>query len=243
MKIEDFQNVKFYQYVDDSGFVVETPDSTVPIFNPNTAAIRWHDFNSSIDFVKPELTCEFTSSNFVPITLPYLASPIPQQTPQSPYFGMLVQTSVDAGTTVVRWLGDDAAAWAAFRDSYNPFSDFLVATSVAELNQVAIACFGTYEREVVDYAPKLPVSISASDKERIELEAKDHTTHFESMTLSREHSSADLFSTVTNGLNQYGWRIWLHSSKSSSGSSSCSSRLTSAKLPRPLVAVGSIPMN
>jgi len=238
MKIEDFQNAKFFHYVSDSGFVVETPDCTVPVFNPDNAAIYWHDFNSSVDFVKPGATCELISVDYAPVTLTYPTSPFLQHTPQTLYFGKFSQSVADAGTTAVQWFGDDAAAWAALRDSYNPLSDFYLTSSVEELNQLATSCFGTYKREVVDYVPKLPVLISASDKERIELEAKDHTTHFESMTLSREHSSADLFSTVANGLNKYGWRIWLQSSKSSNGSSSFSSRPTSAKQPRPFVAVG-----
>jgi hypothetical protein len=235
MKVEYFQSVGHLRYETRSGFVVEAVGSALPVFNSIDSAIDWYDFGP-MELGGPGSTYEITWSDTDPVYQADLCSGFPLQTV---YFGEGARPVADAETATAQWFGEDSTAvWWAVNDSRYSVPDIYISSSIADLNQRSRSWFETRDREIVGHKANVAISISTSDKERIELAAKDHTVHFESMTLSREHSSVDLFSTVTNGLNQYGWRIWLHSSKSSNGSSSFSSRLTSARQPRPFVAVG-----
>jgi hypothetical protein len=243
MKIEDAQNARVFQYVTSSGLIVETLNNTVPVFNPYNAAFHWYNLLNSVDLRDVSSSIEIVSCDIAAGTAVYPSYTFLEQTPQPLYFGGIKIPVVDAAPMTSGWFGEDPTTpWGTLEDSHDPFADFYLNASFAELNQQAISCLETQKRVIVGYIPNAPVSMSASDKERIEVAAKDHTTHLESLTLSREHSNPNFLSTTYQRLKQFGWGLWLKRSDLSKDASTFWSRIATVLEPRQYFAAGFDPL-
>ncbi len=200
MNIEDLPKLNVYRYETSSGFVIEMPNSVLPVFDAQSASVEWHDFEAS--------------------SLDFYASPHLEQVFQKWYLDEAARAIV-ASATERRWFGDEAntiyvnQTISQIFDRVSGSAQFYIGTAVETLVQFSRPCFGKFVNQIIGHNPGQCVLmagaeylISASERETTEGTARDHTSHFEFVTLSREHSSPNLFSTAIQKAKRFGWRIW-----------------------------------
>jgi hypothetical protein len=124
-----------------------------------------------------------------------------------------------SGTVVTaEWFGEGANAThpeARTIDFFAYDPAYVVGTALENQLQFVSQCFRRQENLFVDHvcvpAPLMrgkKYLVSESERERTEAAAKDHTVHLEFLSLSREHSDSNLFSTAVQELKRIA-RRWL----------------------------------
>jgi hypothetical protein len=207
MNIEDMPKLNGFRYETSSGFVIEMPNSVLPVYDAENASVNWYDLElSSLD--------------------EHYSSPHLEQ--------MFRQWYLDDGArTIIRSVVEDWGSgdevkrrWLSLTSSryLDPIPDstyFCVGNIVEDRIEFSRRCLGKFVNQIIGHNPGQCVLmagaeylISASERETTEGTARDHTSHFEFVTLSREHSSPDLFSTAIQKAKRFGWRKWFQLSLS-----------------------------
>jgi hypothetical protein len=226
MLLDNAHNAKCFRYETGSGFAFETLNGVLPVFNPYDSRVTWYDFES-------RASDDLYFSRWL----------------QRAILNERVKSIVDSATAAVRQENEANTNWlglTAFPSLEPPTcaSTFYVGTVVGDQIQFSLQCFGTYVGCVVEHNPGHAVLlaggqylVSRSERERTEASARDHSTHLEYLTLAREHSNQNFFSTLDHKLKEFGWRTWLRDLGLSNGASKVWSLFTSALPPCPSYSI------
>lgn len=211
----DFYNVKPFRYETQSGFVVETRNSVLPLFNADDRSIDWYSFvqpshADSYLFLLSEQHMQaqhFSSDLSATFDLPAGDS----------YFFGLPQHELQMHSFNQDAVSADSTPLALFNSpTFVPC--FYVRTAAKDHVQSSRPYFERYKNRIISQKhSRLRAGkdyfVSPCEQERIEASAKDHVTHFESLILSRDHSNPKFLSTVFRELKRFG-RRWLKNSNS-----------------------------
>jgi hypothetical protein len=200
MRIENFQHAKVFRYETESGFGIETVYNVVPVFNMDEKSVDWYNLA------------------FSPL-IKFDSLRVPQQKMQMYRFSEgiadfnLIETT-QGWVNYANTIYIDSSVSSTFATLPSP-PDFYVGTFALDQVQLACQCLQRHEKRIVDHncGHSLLMAgheylVSRDEQERTEASAKTHVTHLEFLTLSRDHSNPNLFSTALKQLRKFGWRTW-----------------------------------
>jgi hypothetical protein len=219
MNIEEFKLKRVYRYETESGFAIESHNGVLPVFNADDKSVDWYEF-------PPTSLTDIYSSPVALQKLQLLA--FAQDADAGVTTAMSGQLYTNFAIALHNWM----TAPLPF-DPDSSLSNFHIWVSVDDLILDSRRGLGKCERRIVDQRHICALLmagqvylVSQDEQERTEKSAKDHVTHLEFLTLSRDHSDSNLFSAAIHKLHRFAWRVLRKCISSSFRVSNCLARAT-----------------
>jgi hypothetical protein len=223
MEIKYPEDAEVFRYKTKSGFRVETFNNVMPVFDADEKSVSWYNFAPS-------------PSELFRISL-QLAAEAP--------FSEVMTAWYNEGPNLIQL---DSSAYPSLESIFCEPA-YCVGTVVEDGIQISRQCLGSRDNRIVDqkHGSSLLLAgqeylVSRNEQERTKAAAKDHVTHLELMTLSRDHSRSNLFSTAVRKLKRFGWGVWRNYWNSSNRGSNCSARVIRSGQSCPSFAIAFIPL-
>lgn len=238
VKPDHAENANVFRFETESGFIVETSNDVLPVFNAETESLAWFDLVPRLVLSDYVFGVSQRSSGMLCLN----QERSPSATPSI--------TQFYENEAAAHWPGDGAATTFAHLTStaVDPFTcptRFCLGTVVQEGIWFTRPCFSTNKNRIIGQTTGHSLLMAGKEylvshcvRERTEASAKDHSTHIEFLILSREHSESNSISTAPQKLKEFGRRVCLEDSGLSDGLWKLWSRFMSVILPLRLFAGG-----